>query len=154
MQIVANQFWGLISEAKEWLQFVLAHASHHFCCHLSGPFCPGGIWSVPELLIEIFICYPSFPQSPVFWSWRFYGQSGLLSPTGWNWGTCEVRWVLLREKWDSLGRPGVLGVQPMSRDMPMREEEEVTLGRYIGILGRNVGFIYLYSETSKWKLLS
>lgn len=103
---------------------------------------------------DIYMCYPSFSQFPVFWSWRFYGLSGLLSPTGWNRGACDVWWVLVRKKWDSLGRPGVLGVQFMSRHISMREEEEVTLSRYIGILGRKVGFIYLYSETSKWKLPS
>lgn len=119
---------------------------------------PGGIKSASGLLVEIFLfLIPPALYFLVSEAEGFYGWSGLLSPAGWSWGACDVRWVLLKEKWDSsghfaLGRPGVLDAQPMSKHVWMREEEEVMLrfgrmvGRWIGIWGRKLQFISFHSE--------
>lgn len=60
MQIVSNELLDLSSEAKEWLQFVLAHASHHFWWQCSGPFCHGGKEVPLGFWLFLFLIYPIF----------------------------------------------------------------------------------------------
>lgn len=92
-----------------------------------------GAWGVLLDVLDISIPHSSCLLSPRFWSWRVSGWSSPLGPAGWSVGTCDVWWDLPRGKWNfsgqlAMGRPCVLGVEPVSRHMSMREEGEVTLG--------------------------
>lgn len=80
--------------------------------------------------------------------WFLVGEAGKL-----------VMSLGLREKWYSpgglvLGTPGVLGVQPMSTHLSEGGGRGYVRfgrlgGRYIGIWGRKVEFVFFSSDTSK-----